>query len=72
MASFGNRVWLTFGVVFALARCGGGGCACIQPLEGPFLEAKKNAQVVQARITPEGFSFVACSKASKYLSANCC
>ncbi|MBI5493798.1 MAG: hypothetical protein HY904_02160 [Deltaproteobacteria bacterium] len=52
--------WLWLGVaLLGVVRCSGGtGCSCLAPLEGPFPEDRKSRQVIQARVTPEGFSFI--------------
>ena len=57
--SHGSKAWWVALATLALVRCsGGGGCSCLQPLTGPFPDANKVNRMVQARVTPQGFTFV--------------
>ncbi|MEW5854257.1 MAG: MYXO-CTERM sorting domain-containing protein [Myxococcota bacterium] len=53
-----RRAWQAAVAAILLARCGATSCSCVEPLTGPFPEDKRTDQLVQARITPEGFSFI--------------
>lgn len=53
-----QRVPLTVLMVVLLARCGSSSCGCLVPLEEPFPAERRLNNAVQARITPEGFSFM--------------